>query len=75
VRSAVERKNSQLKRGTTINLDNAGKRPQRALNAPSISDAMLVAAHNLIQIQEYLVSESPWVPFLGFLLESSRSQE
>jgi hypothetical protein len=58
LRSAVERKNSQLKRGTTTDLDNADKRPQRSFTAHSLSVAMLVAAHNLTQIQEYLVRQS-----------------
>ncbi|MFL0712040.1 MAG: hypothetical protein ACJLS2_04700 [Microcella pacifica] len=55
---AADPKNSQLKRGTTTDLDNADKRPQRSFTAHSISVAMLAASHNLIQIQEYLRRES-----------------
>lgn len=58
LRSAVERKNSQLKRGTTTDLDNADKRPQRTFAANSLAVGMLIAAHNLIQIQEHLIKMS-----------------
>jgi hypothetical protein len=58
LRSVVERKNSQLKRGTTTDLDNADKRPQRTFAANSLAVGMLIAAHNLIQIQEHLIKMS-----------------
>lgn len=58
LRSAVERKNSQLKRGTTTDLDNAEKRPQRSFVAHSLAITMLITAHNLKQIHEYLRRES-----------------
>ena len=51
-RSAVERKNLQLKRGTTTDLDNADTRPQRSFVAHSLSVAILVAAHNHAQIRD-----------------------
>lgn len=53
-RTRVEQANAELKRGTTTDLDNADSRPQRSFAAASLAVATLVAAHNLIRIQEYL---------------------
>ncbi len=54
LRSAVERKNSQLKQGTTTDLDNADNRPQRSFASNALSVALLVSAHNLVMSQEYI---------------------
>lgn len=53
-RSAVERKNSQLKQGTTTDLNNADNRPQRSYASNALSVALLISAHNLVISQEYI---------------------
>lgn len=47
LRSTVERKNTQLKRDTTTDLDNTDKRPGRSYAAIAISVAMLITAYNV----------------------------
>lgn len=54
LRSAVERKNSQLKHTKFEDLDNPLKRPRRGHAANSLAVAMMAVAHNLRTIDNHL---------------------
>jgi hypothetical protein len=50
----VERKNAQLKHTRFESLDDAGKRPTRGYTPHALQVAMLVVAHNVRTIDNYL---------------------
>lgn len=54
LRSEVERKNSQLKHTRFEALDDAGKRPTRGYTAHALQVAMLVVAHNVRTLDNYM---------------------
>jgi len=54
LRSGVERKNAQLKHTRFESLDDAGKRPTRGYTPHALQVAMLVVAHNVRTIDNYL---------------------